>query len=360
MPLKEAALLCPDAVSMASNFLDAQRASTHIENLLKNHAPIIEKMSVDEWFVDLRSLVGGIPQDLIAWGKEVQREVQANVGLSVSAGIAPTKLLAKMASEYQKPAGVTAIGDQKGLISIEAFLADRPAAAIPGIGSKRKTHADLYNWTTALDVAKAPKETIIHLFGRPGLELQQELSGIALWAVEEDTRPPKSISRCRSFRRTTEKDLVLGFILQHTTHCIRKMRRHHLSCTHVSVWVRGTDYAHASRARKLPQPLDTEDEIIPYIQSCFARLYHPSTQYTQVGICLSGLQATGGDQYSLFESTDTLDKAHNIQDSLDEVRKRYGRDSIMRGRGVAITKTHRNTKSSTPTIFGNIEHTSLS
>jgi DNA polymerase-4/DNA polymerase V len=351
MPLKEAHPLCPEAIAIPSDFLDACVASDQIETIIHSHAPIVEKMSVDEWYIDLGSLVGGVPDEPRAWAEDLQREVERNVSLTVSIGVAATKLLAKMSGEYRKPAGVTVIGDMSGALSIEAFLRDRPAAAIPGIGRKRQTHAEIHDWKTAWDIATAPTETLVHLFGKPGAEMQQELRGEPVFVVEEDSRPPQSISRCRSFRGTKDRHQVFGFVLQHATHCIAKMRRQNLSCRSVFVWLRDGTYRHDGRRRVLPQPLDTEEEIFPYIRSCFDRIFDPRTPVTQCGVCLADLCPTGAEQYSLFAETQETDHAETLQVSLDAVRERYGRDSITRGLGVGIRGK---TKSKAPDMFGNI------
>jgi nucleotidyltransferase/DNA polymerase involved in DNA repair len=133
MRLSEARVLVPGAIEMPSDFRETGIASEQIEAILKDVFPIIEQMSIDEWFLDLRSMIGGVPKDPRAWGLETQKNVLQMTDLSVSIGIAPSKLLAKMAGEYRKPAGVTFLKES----DIKAFLKDRPAAAIPGIGTLR-------------------------------------------------------------------------------------------------------------------------------------------------------------------------------------------------------------------------------
>ncbi|HRH92992.1 MAG TPA: hypothetical protein PKV72_00500 [Candidatus Peribacteria bacterium] len=128
MPLFEARKLCPGAVEMASDFAETGIASAQIESILRDVCPIVEQMSIDEWFLDLATMQGGIPADLAVWAKATQADVLRQTALSVSVGVGPSKTLAKMASEYRKPAGVTNVLDA----DIERFLRDRPAAAIPG------------------------------------------------------------------------------------------------------------------------------------------------------------------------------------------------------------------------------------
>src|SRR3989344_6115749 len=98
MRLVDARRLCPEASALPSDFDEALLASRQIEQILENRCPVIERYSVDEWFLDLASIVGGIPTDLQAWMVELQSTVKQSTELTVSIGAAPSKLLAKMAS----------------------------------------------------------------------------------------------------------------------------------------------------------------------------------------------------------------------------------------------------------------------
>ncbi len=109
MRLTDALRLCPEALKVHSDFRETGLASDQIVSIIEEHCPFIEQFSIDEWFLDLTSLVGGVPGDLTAWATHLRQEILKRTGLSVSAGIGASKLLAKMASEYRKPGGVTVV-----------------------------------------------------------------------------------------------------------------------------------------------------------------------------------------------------------------------------------------------------------
>src|SRR5581483_7406362 len=127
----------------------------------------------------------------LLWAKEIQQEILAATDLSVSIGIGPGKILAKMAGEEKKPAGCTVVEKHE----IEAFLSRRPVMAIPGIGHRRGVHAKAKHWDTAWDFAMADETIVKKLFGKNGTELQQELRGMQIYEIATDTSPQKSISR---------------------------------------------------------------------------------------------------------------------------------------------------------------------
>ncbi len=352
MRVSEARKLCPRAIALPSDFDEALLASKQIEQILQNRCPILQRYSVDEWFLDIKALPGGTPEDLQLWGEELQSTISRSTGLTVSIGIGPSKLLAKMASEYRKPAGLTIVLPNthttlrgKGVhskrhpahISIEDFLKDRVDEAIPGIGQRRGLHADAQGWKTAWDIANADKEQIQKLFGRPGIDMQRELLGEMLEKVEEDTAPPKSISRTRSFPPTKDREMVYAHLLHHLTYVMLKMRRLGLACTSLSVWLRDGEYTFEQKLSKLPHPASTEEQVLPYMHRCFEKLFEYGTRYTQIGLGLYGLNPQGGTQYSLFEDIKKLDEAEDIQQAMDRLHQRYGRESLKRGAAMAVS-----------------------
>lgn len=352
MPLKEAMTLAPDALRVHSDFRETGLASQQIEAILEDTCPVIEKMSIDEWFVDLRALPGGPPADALVWAKELQTRIGKSVGISVSAGIAPSKLLAKMASEYRKPAGCTVLFPVgKGIarrpqhhaqsLDIESFLRDRPAAAIPGIGRRRQVHAQANAWETAWDIASAPSPSLIQLFGSPGDDMKRELLGERVHDVVGDSAPPKSVSRCRSFRATPDRDLLWAHLLQHLTRTVQRMRRHELACLGISVWLRDARYEHLSTHAKLPQALDSEEALTPYVRKCFLSLTEHGGAFTQAGLGLWNLRPRGAVQFSLFEEPRRAIGSDDLQSTLDTLRQRFGRNIISRGPSLKVTSQER-------------------
>lgn len=352
MRLIDAIKLCPGAIRMPADFHEAARASHQIEAILRETCPIVEQMSVDEWYLDLRTLTGGLPKNLEEWGRERQQAVSARVGLTVSVGVGPTKLLAKMAGEYRKPTGVTVIvcaaagqpliGAGRDVpagrlyMNIEKFLRDRPAAAIPGIGRRRVIHTDAHGWKTAWDLAQAPAEELKRLFGKNGVELKEELLGNSLFGVAEEEALPKSVSRTRSFRPTKDKDLLWAQLLKHLEYTVLKMRRDNLSCRGISVWVRDGEYEGGGANASLPQPACTADAILPFMRNCFLRSHDPERTYTQVGLALWHLVPTAGPQYSLFQAARETERDEDTQKTLDLLHERFGRSSVTRGSALAV------------------------
>ncbi|OIO54593.1 hypothetical protein AUJ46_02745 [Candidatus Peregrinibacteria bacterium CG1_02_54_53] len=358
MRLREAKMLCPEAIALLSDFTEACVASDQIETFLRSLTHAVEQMSVDEWFLDLRELVRGIPTDSVQWARDLQQTIAESVGIGMSVGIAPTKLLAKMASEYRKPAGITCIRDTRymirdtpGIIAIETFLRDRPVAAIPGIGRARQVRAASLDWLTAWDFASAEPKTIVHLFGRPGRDLQEELRGNPVSSVVSANAPPKSISRGRSFRQSRDHAEIFSIVVRHLSICILRMREQGLACRHITLWLRDGKFRFEDEHLRLPRPMDTEDVLLPYVRHGFTAIWRRVQGCTQAGLALGDLRPSGPAQYSLFQEPAHLLRSECVQSSLDTIRKRFGRESITRATSLQHTSAKRPQR---PNTYGHI------
>ena len=339
MRIKDALALCPEAIVMPSDFRETGLASQQIEAILKDVCPMVEEMSIDEWFLDLDALVGGTPDDPETWARAIQDRVIRWTDIGVSIGVAPTKTLAKMAGEERKPRGVTVL---KTRDDIDAFLQRRPAAAIPGIGRKREIDVQARGWETAHDIAYADDFLLKALFGRGVVELAAEIRGEPVYAVTTETAPPKSISRARSFAPTDDSGILWAYALQHLSYSVLKMRRHGLAAKGISIWLRNATYDGGDDAAlKLPRAYDTEIDLIPFARRCFQRARRYNKRYTQVALALWHLVPGGTVQYSLFTPPEATDRILHLQTSLDGLRTRYGKDIVVPGGAVPITENKR-------------------
>ena len=332
MRLKEARILVPDAVEMPVDFRETSIASAQIESSLKDLCPLVEQMSIDEWFLDLSSLVGGNPKNLEEWANETRERILKETDLSMSVGVAPSKLLAKMASEYRKPGGITVVEKR----NIETFLRDRPATAIPGIGKQRSVKTDAAGIVTAWDFTRATDSSLISMCGKQGREMKRELLGDMLFPVKEGADPPKSISRCRTFRATENTDLLKANLLKHLEYCTMKMRRLGLRCREISVHIRTADYAYEGMHHRFERSCITTSQMMPAALMLLADMTSNRVRWNQIGLALHGLIATGATQQSIFEDLGDIVADERLQAALDDIQTRFGRDSVTRAAALSV------------------------
>jgi len=357
MRLANARKLAPDAISLPADFRATYDATRQLFALFEKFCPGgVEEASPDEGYLDLTHACRGVARyaptsnwDLLA--KEIQSEAGRFLDLPISIGIAPTKTLAKMGSKHRKPKGICIIEEK----DIDAFLAKKDVGSIPGIGWKSTPKMKQIGFLTAFDFAHADSFIIERVLGKTGLELQKELCGEAVYAVITDPPPPKSISRCRSFRATGDTTFLYAQVMTHLQRCSAKLRRNELECARVGIWVRGADYKNgASAERSMGRHVAEEALLLPFVKEAFEEMLrhaersaeHPirmrSTQSkhvapfpcTQVGLVLSDFRPKGHRQISLFEEPDSLKDIAALQMALDELRKKYGTESVRYGSAV--------------------------
>jgi len=197
MPLARAARQCPQAVLLPADFDEYRRYSRLFKAAVREIAPIIEDRGIDEIYIDLGDLPGVADDGGRAIAVEIKRRVREATGLSCSIGVAPNKLLAKMASELDKPDGLTLIAED----DLESRIWPLPARRINGIGPKAAARLEAMGVRTIGELAACDPAVLVERFGRStGAWLHDAAHGRDARAVVT-RREPKSMSRETTFER---------------------------------------------------------------------------------------------------------------------------------------------------------------
>lgn len=199
MPVHEALRLCPDVILMPARFDVYREVSQHVRDIFADYSDKIEPLSLDEAFIDVSdcTLHGGVATDI---AKAICKRIEQEVGITASAGVAPNKFLAKVASDWQKPSGITVITPKR----VEAFVAQLPVKKIPGVGPSAMKKMQQLNITYAGDLQQLPLPLLQQNFGVFGERLYQLCRG-------QDNREVKTerVRKSLSVETTFEYDLRL-------------------------------------------------------------------------------------------------------------------------------------------------------
>jgi DNA polymerase-4 len=316
--------LCPQAVVVAPRFSAYVEASKEVSAIFRETAPIVEQVSIDEAFLDVRGLqaISGTPLQIAT---RLRLEVREQVGLALTVGVATTKLLAKVASGAAKPDGLLVVAPDEEL----AFLHPLPVGCLWGVGAVTAAKLDKRGIRTVADLASAGEGALVALLGRS--------SGRYLYgaAFNRDVRPVRSGRRRRSIGSqralgrsapsSDELDAILVGLVDRVT---RRMRRAGLAGRTVVLRLRFGDFTRASRSRTLPRATAASESVLFVVRVLLAAA-RPLVQrrgVTLVGITVSGLER-GGLQLTLplrGHDEDAVDAA------LDDVRERFGTEAITR------------------------------
>jgi len=323
MPLRTARRLCPHGVYLTGHHQLYQDYSRRLMSMLEGYSPLVEQMSLDEAYVDLTGTekLFGPPART---ARLIQQRVADELQLSISVGLATNKLVAKVASDYRKPAGFTAVPPGR-----EAeFLAPLPVERLPGVGPALLEQLRDRGVVTVGDLARVPAYLLRLSFGEWGELLAHRARGDDLRRVipREEV---KSISREHTFEEdVSDVSLLESTLISLTEDVCRRLRRKRLEARTVTVKIRYSDFVTHTCSRTLSRPLDVDEMFFQEVLSLFRQGRRRRYHLRLLGVGVSNLVPRAW-QDDLFDQE--LPLLRELDLKLDAIRNKYGTDAIRRG-----------------------------
>ena len=250
MPMFKAMELCPRATVITPDMAKYKRVSNHIRDIMRAATPVIEPVSLDEAYLDLGDAhlaADSTPAEALA---RIARDVEIEVGITVSMGLAPNKFLAKLASERDKPRGFSVIGRAEA----RAFLAGLPVGKINGVGPATARRLEAGGIRCIGDLQHLSESELVVRFGRFGRRLAQYAEGADDRVVTPD-RPTKSISAEDTFARDTASAAnLLAEAKRLSERVAEQLVRNRLAAGTVTVKLKTARFALLTRSRRLAVP----------------------------------------------------------------------------------------------------------
>jgi DNA polymerase IV len=329
MTIGEALRLCPGAIVVEGHAQVYRCFATAVFERCRELAPAVET-HLDEAYCDLTG-TGRLHGDPLALAHGLKQAIRAATGLTVTCGMGPNRMLAKLAGRTVKPDGVARIGAEEA----DAFLRDLPVAQLPGVGHAHARTLCSMNVHTAGAMRALPAETLVRLFGAPGRLLHERCRGRDTAAVSA-RELPFSISRETSFPHDTADPATVEGMLEYLNgRACRSARELGVRPRTVAVRVRYADGAHDEQARSLPQPSDTDPVVLALALGVLARLRSRRAALHGIGIALSGFAPAGGEQGALFDEREAGRRAA-LYRAFDGVRDAFGHGVLVSGRALRL------------------------
>jgi DNA polymerase-4 len=329
MPMSRALRLCPGLIIVPGRHRLYSEASRQVMDRLGKLTPLIEQISIDEAFLDISDLRD--PPERIARG--LQAGIRDELGLPSSIGIAPNKLVAKIATEVGKKA---AKGDKPpfALTIVPSgkeaeFLSPLPADMLWGVGPKTSARLNELGIHTIGDIARWPEEELIRLFGENGREMAKHARG-------QDERPvvteheTKSVSQEVTFSRDVRDDQSLEKTLTDLSQEVgRRLRKNNLAGTTIKLKIRWPDFTTLTRQVTLTGTTNQGNEIAETALGLLRKVRKSGQAVRLIGVGVSGL----GEPMRQLElwGTDS-EKERKLQAVVDELREKFGDNAIKRGK----------------------------
>jgi DNA polymerase-4 len=324
MATVKARRLCPQAIFLPVRMDRYREVSQLIMDIFHRFTPLVEPISLDEAFLDVtgsRGLFGEGP--VIA--KEIKTLIQRETGLTASAGVACSKLVAKIASDLQKPDGLTVVeaGRERD------FLARLPVSKLWGAGGKTIESLALLHVRTIGDLAALPLEILTSRFGKHGLHLHLSANGIDDRPVVP-TREAKSIGHEETFSEDLlDLAVIKRELLDLATKVGERLRRHERQGQTITIKIKFYDFSSISRSLTLTEPTSDTREIFRRGWELLGKTAAGRKPVRLVGISVSNLSVPGGRyQQDLFGSSRQREKSRNLNEAVDRINQKFGGGTI--------------------------------
>jgi DNA polymerase-4 len=326
MPMYKALKLCPEAVVLRPNMKKYSKVSREIREVLGTATPLVEPVSVDEAFLDLTGtarLHGRSPAATMA---AIARDIESQIGITVSIGLSYNKFLAKMASDLDKPRGVSVIGRGDAV----SFLHDQPISAIPGVGPALANRLKVDGLFSIGDLQAREAKDLAGLYGETGQHLARLSRGRDSRAIKIG-RPAKSISTEHTFDRDISDLATLSNRLWPMCEGVSaRLKANGLSGKTVTLKLKTARFSALTRTTTLRTPTQLAEVLFRVSKPMLER------EQKRGPFRLMGIGAGALSDSAIADLPDLLDdglgKVKDIEHAMDSVRAKFGKAAIRKGR----------------------------
>ncbi len=334
MRLFEAKKACPDLVTLPSDYETYSLFSVRIFDILRSFSPDVEEYSIDEAFVDLTGLRRTYHTSYGQIAEMIQERVERELDITVSIGVSITKVLAKIASKYKKPKGITMIPGK----DIHTYLVDMPVGKVWGIGGNTTALLNKLGITSALEYARKDERFIKRHLSKPYLEIWHELNGRSVYPVAQEVHDDyKSISKVKTFTPPSDDEqFIYAQLSKNLENACIKARRYNLAATKLILLLRAQDFSNTGAELKLSRPSAHPAELFDPLRKGFKQVYNPTTRYRSTGVVLVGLVSAKSTQYSLFEDVLKIEKISKLYFAVDTIARKFGKHSVFHASSLPV------------------------
>ncbi|MBT4891111.1 MAG: DNA polymerase IV [Rhodospirillales bacterium] len=333
MPIFQARKLCPDAVIISPDGKKYSEVGKQVRTLMETLSPLVEPLSIDEAFLDLsgtRGLHGTSPAETLV--KLVHR-IENEIGINASVGLSFNKFLAKIASDLDKPRGFAIIGEAEA----EDFLADRPVGMIWGVGKSLKAKLESSGIQKIGDLRRFSQTDLVARYGSIGERLFKFCR-----ARDERNVDPTSLTKSISAETTFNDDIsnaqqLADALWTLTVKVSDRLKKADLGCGGITLKLKTANFKGITRSRQLPSPTQLSTDIYTSAESLLFK--ELSDKSKGVAFRLIGIGATRLVDSGEADLPDLADpgrgKRVKVEAAMDNLRNRFGKDTIKKGRGLS-------------------------
>ncbi len=346
--LSEALKACPDAIVLPSDYETYSLFSERMYEIVRRYTPDVEEYSIDECFADLTGMRRVNHMGYRDMALEIRQKLKIELGMTFSVGLSATKVLAKVASKWDKPDGFTVIPVDEA----PKFLAKIPAFKVWGIGHNTAAYLEKFGIRTALDLARRDDAWVRANLSKPFYELWHELNGRVVFQLATEKRETyQSISKTKTFTPPSrDQHFIFSQLSKNIENACIKARRWNLATKEIFFFLKTQDFKYHGFEIKLPHLTSIPQDIVREVKRFYSQVYHKGTLYRATGITLLKLRDADEAQLDLFGAVQKSEGMKLVFKSVDEISERYGKHAVFLGSSFEAMKfgAHLGSRGDTP------------
>ncbi len=326
-PIGMALRKCPELVLARPDFRLYEKNSRAFMDICREYAPVVEKYSIDECFLDM-SGTSTIYPDPIATAHEIKNKIRDTLGFTVNVGIGSNKLLAKMASDFEKPDKVHTLFSHE----IEEKMWKLPVRELFTVGAATADRLEAAGIKTIGDLARRELRSVQYTVGKKlGEQIHSFANGIDDSPVLQHHDAAKGYGNSTTLSQdVTDKESAHRVLLALCDSVASRMRADGATASCMSVTIRTADFRDRSHQRHFDMDTDITDEIYALSKKLLSELWDYHTPLRLIGVSLTDVSREGNEQLSIF-GNEKRSKARAVDKAVDKIRGKYGSDTIVRG-----------------------------
>ncbi|MBI5138388.1 MAG: DNA polymerase IV [Candidatus Vogelbacteria bacterium] len=396
MPLHEIRRVCPEAIILPANYETYAIFSTRMNSIVRRYTEAVEEYGIDECFAEITGLRRPLKMTYEEIGRTIKRELQNELGITFSLGLAPNKVLAKLGSKWQKPDGFTyiraqglSLGNPKvspcaplnpsqnddcllsGYIRRQSsvhsvhsdnspedclletskrqssnettlgyYLAHTPCEKVWGIGPQTAALLAERGVMTALDFAHKDETWVATHLTKPHIEIWRELRGEFVLPLETGKKQHyDSIQKTKTFTPpSNDQNFLLSELSKNCENACAKARHYKLFAKKISFFLKTQQFRYRGIEITLPSYTSLPNELMRLIRAEFPKVYRTNEIYRASGVTLYGLTDTPPAQQDLFGASITQAKASKVFERVDALAERYGNHTVTLGSSLSALR----------------------
>lgn len=340
MRVKQVKEICKDTIFLSSDYEKYNLYSLRMNEIIKRFSFQIEEYSIDECFTDLKGLRNYFKMSYEDIARKIKENLELELGFSFSLGLGPNKLLAKIASNWQKPAGLTNIEKQ----NIDYYLKSLDIIDVWGIGPQTSAYLNKFKIFSALDLKNKQEYFIRNRFNKNIYEIWQELRGESVFKLNfERKNKSKSISKTKTFNpSSSSSSYIFSHLSKNTEEACFKLRQYDLATKKIIFFIKDVNLKCYAYEFKLKNKTNNPKEILKMIDKYFNLVFLKNKKYRATGVVLDNLLSNNLKQADLFGQYIEAEKISKIFVSFDKLNQKYGKNSLFLASSLKAIETKKN------------------